>query len=92
MSLSHKGVVKKLKALVVPEGWKESPLLRNCFPLVLNVEGRWTEDATVRRDDDLGLRLLHSTSFCALKSGALWDQDGEASKNNSSVHRLKSEK
>ena len=29
--------------------------MRNCFPLVLNAEGRWTEDAMVRLDDDLGL-------------------------------------
>ena len=55
VSLSRKGVVKKLKALGVPEGWKKSPLLRNCFPLVLNTEGCWLEDATVRLDDDLGL-------------------------------------
>lgn len=55
VSLSRKGVVRKLKALGVPEGWKKSPLLRNCFPLVLNAEGRWTEDAKVRLDDDLGL-------------------------------------
>ncbi len=55
MSLSRKGVVKKLQKLGVPEGWKKSPLLRNCFPLVLNAEGRWTEDAMVRLDDDLGL-------------------------------------
>ena len=55
VSLSHKGVVHKMKALGVPEGWKKSPLLRNCFPLVLNTEGRWTENATVRLDDDLGI-------------------------------------
>ena len=54
-SLSRKGVVKKLRALGVPEGWKKSPLLRNCFPLMLDAKGRWTEDATVRLDDDLGL-------------------------------------
>jgi CRISPR-associated endonuclease/helicase Cas3 len=55
VSLSRKGVVKKLKAVGVPEGWKKSPLLRNCFPLVMNAQGHWTEDATVRLDDDLGL-------------------------------------
>ena len=55
MSLSRKGVVKKLRALGVPEGWKKSSLLRNCFPLVLNAEGCWTMDVTVRLDDDLGL-------------------------------------
>ncbi|MCI0421209.1 MAG: CRISPR-associated helicase Cas3', partial [Acidobacteria bacterium] len=55
VSLSRKGVVKKLQALGVPEGWKKSALLRNCFPLVLNDQGRWSEDAIVRLDDDLGL-------------------------------------
>lgn len=55
MSLSRKGVVKKLKSLGVPEGWKKSPLLRNCFPLMINTMGYWIEDSTVRMDDDLGL-------------------------------------
>ena len=55
LSLSRKSVVTKLKASGVPEGWKKSPLLRNCFPLVLNREGRWIEDVTVRLDYDLGL-------------------------------------
>jgi CRISPR-associated endonuclease/helicase Cas3 len=55
ISLSNKKVVIPLKKLGVPEGWKKSPLLRNCFPLVLNEQGCWTEDATVRLDDDLGL-------------------------------------
>ncbi|MCZ7626723.1 MAG: hypothetical protein M5R38_13925 [Candidatus Methylomirabilis sp.] len=55
VSLSQKSVVKKLKASGVPEGWKASPLLRNCFPLVLETDGRWTVDAPVRLDDDLGL-------------------------------------
>ncbi|MCA9467003.1 MAG: hypothetical protein KC643_16370, partial [Nitrospira sp.] len=55
MSLSRTGVVKKLKALGVPEGWKKSPLLRNCFPLTLETDGHWTVDTTVRLDDDLGI-------------------------------------
>lgn len=55
VSISRKGVVKKLRALGVPEGWKKSPLLRNCFPLMLNAQGCWIEDAKVRLDDDLGL-------------------------------------
>lgn len=54
-SISRKGVVKKLRALGVPEGWKKSPLFRNCFPLTVDAQGRWTEDAKVRLDDDLGL-------------------------------------
>jgi CRISPR-associated endonuclease/helicase Cas3 len=55
VSLSRKGVVKKLQALGVPAGWGKSSLLRNCFPLLLDAGGRWAEDATVRLDDDLGL-------------------------------------
>lgn len=55
VSLTRKGVVQKLKKLGVPEGWKESSLLRTCFPLQLTAEGRWTKDHTVRLDEDLGL-------------------------------------
>lgn len=55
MTLSRNGVVKKLKSMGVPEGWKESPLLRNCYPLIMNTEECWIEDSTVRMDDDLGL-------------------------------------
>jgi len=55
ISLSRKGVVKKIKTRGVPDGWKKSPLLRNCFPLALDVQGCWTEDSKVRLDDDLGL-------------------------------------
>jgi len=55
MSLSRKGIVKKLQAQGVPAGWKESSLLRNCFPLLLDAEGRWAVDAKVRLDDDVGL-------------------------------------
>jgi len=55
VSLSRKGVVKKLKGVGIPQGWKKSPLLRNCFPLMLNQQGCWIEDETVRLDDDLGV-------------------------------------
>lgn len=55
VSLSRKGVVQQLRKLGVPEGWKESSLLRNCFPLRLNADARWVEDITVRLDEDLGL-------------------------------------
>lgn len=55
MSLSRKGIVKKLQAQGVPAGWKESSLLRNCFPLFLDIEQRWALDAKVRLDNDLGL-------------------------------------
>lgn len=55
MSLSRIGVIRKLKARGVPEGWKKSSLLRNCFPLMLDADSRWTEDMAVRLDEDLGL-------------------------------------
>ena len=55
VSLSRKGVVNKLKRLGVPVGWKKSSLLRNCFPLLLDKDGRWVDDTAVRVDDDLGL-------------------------------------
>ncbi|MFH1217306.1 MAG: CRISPR-associated helicase Cas3' [Pseudomonadota bacterium] len=55
VNLSRKGVVKKLQASGVPEGWKKNSLLRNCFPLLLNDGGRWKMDETVRMDDELGL-------------------------------------
>ena len=55
VSLSRNGVVQQLRKLGVPEGWKESSLLRNCFPLRLDVDGRWVENTTVRLDEDLGL-------------------------------------
>ena len=55
MSLARKSVVQKLRKLGVPEGWKESSLLRNCFPLTLNADGRWTADLTVSLNGDLGL-------------------------------------
>jgi CRISPR-associated endonuclease/helicase Cas3 len=55
VSLSRQVVVRKLRGGGVPEGWAKSPLLRNCYPLVLDAAGRWVEDSTVRLDGDLGL-------------------------------------
>jgi CRISPR-associated endonuclease/helicase Cas3 len=55
MSITRKGVVGTLLRVGVPEGWHTSPLLRNCFPLVLDKEARWVMDASVRLDDELGL-------------------------------------
>ncbi len=55
MNLSRTGVVKKLQQQGVPEGWKKSALLRNCFPLCLAEQGHWLMDATVWLDNDLGL-------------------------------------
>lgn len=55
MSLSRKGIVKRLQAQGVPEGWKKSALLRNAYPLRLDAEARWIEDPFVRLSDELGL-------------------------------------
>ncbi len=55
VSLSRKGVVARLKTQGIPEGWRESSLLRNCFALVLRPDGQWVEDPSVRLDEDLGL-------------------------------------
>lgn len=55
VSLSRKGVVAKLKSAGIPDSWKKSPLLRNCFPLILDADGHWSADITVRLDEDLGI-------------------------------------
>jgi len=55
VGISRKGAVLSLQKLGVPESWKKSPLLRNCFPLVINDRGYWLEDDSVRLDDGLGL-------------------------------------
>ena len=55
VNISRKGVVRKLKKFGVPDSWSKSSLLRNCYPLVLDSQMSWTEDSTVRLDDDLGL-------------------------------------
>lgn len=65
LSLARKGVVKKLKQSGVPEGWKSSPLLRNCYPLRLDEQGHWMEDKTVRLDDELGLVYETKEAECA---------------------------
>lgn len=53
-TLSNPRVVKKCKSMGIPEGWKKSALLRNCYPLVMNNAGRWILDEAVSLDDDLG--------------------------------------
>lgn len=55
ISISQFGVVKKLQTISVPEGWKKSTLLHTCFPLILDDQGRWCEDISVRLDNELGL-------------------------------------
>ena len=53
--VSRKGVVCKLEAVGIPQGWRKSPLLRNCYPLELDDQGLWEKDTRVRLNDDLGL-------------------------------------
>ncbi len=55
VSITRKNVVKQLKAQRVPDGWKKSPLLRNCYPLCLDTDGRWLVNALIWLDADLGL-------------------------------------
>lgn len=55
VSISRKNAVNKLKKQGVPEGWRKSALLRNCYPLILGVNNRWQGDVNIRLDDDLGL-------------------------------------
>ena len=54
VTLSRPSVVRKLFSLGVAMGWKDSALLRSCYPLQLDAEGHWLEDPTVRLDRDLG--------------------------------------
>ncbi len=55
ISVSRKGIVKLLQSAGVPEGWKKSTLLRNCYPLRLDSESRWTLDPSIQLCDELGL-------------------------------------
>lgn len=55
MSVSRKAVVGKLMADGVPDGWRKSPLLRNCYPLHMDADHRWYKDAGVYLDEELGL-------------------------------------
>ncbi len=54
-NLSRVRMVKKLQLLGVPEGWRKSPLLRNCYAWVLDTVGHWVEDSAVRLDENLGV-------------------------------------
>lgn len=55
LSVSRRSVIGALVSLGVPTGWTTSPILRNCYPLILDSSGRWKEDSAVRLDDELGL-------------------------------------
>jgi CRISPR-associated endonuclease/helicase Cas3 len=55
MSVSRKGIIKHLQSAGVPEGWKKSTLLRNCYPLRLDAESRWITNPSIQLSDELGL-------------------------------------
>lgn len=55
MSLARKGIVTKLKAAGIPEGWKKNPLLRNAYPMMLNEINQWVDDTSAQLDAELGL-------------------------------------
>ena len=55
MNLSRKSIVKRLQAQGVPEGWRQSALLRNAYPLRFDPEARWIEDSQVHLSNELGL-------------------------------------
>jgi CRISPR-associated endonuclease/helicase Cas3 len=63
LRVARKSVVHQLKQQGLLETWQQSPWLRNSFPLCLNEQDEWTEDATVRLDAQLGLvyAATHST-------------------------------
>lgn len=55
VAVSRKHAVQRLSQLNVPVAWRESPLLRNCYPLKLDSDGRWCELQSVYLDSALGL-------------------------------------
>ncbi|MEF3192827.1 MAG: CRISPR-associated helicase Cas3' [Halothiobacillaceae bacterium] len=55
MSVSRNDIVKTLQRAGVPEGWKKSTLLRNCYPIQFDAESRWIIDPSVQLSDELGL-------------------------------------
>jgi CRISPR-associated endonuclease/helicase Cas3 len=55
VSLARKGVVKKLRSKGIPEAWKKDSLLRNYYPMVLDENGIWNEDNTVKLDKEYGI-------------------------------------
>lgn len=65
MTLSRKSIVKRLHAQGVSEGWRQSALLRNAYPLCLDAETRWIEDPKVQLSSELGLIYENKETECA---------------------------
>lgn len=55
ISITKVGVVRTLVTKGVPDNWQKSPLLRNCYPLLLDEKNCWIEDLSVKLDEELGL-------------------------------------
>ena len=55
VSLSRKCVVQKFQKLGVPQTWQQSSILRNCYPMFMDLNGRWIEDGCIRLDQELGV-------------------------------------
>lgn len=55
INISRRSHVGKLEKEGVPEEWKKRPLLRSCYPMKLDQEGRWELDKAVKLDSELGL-------------------------------------
>lgn len=55
VSLSRKSVVRKFRSKGIPETWKMDSLLRNYFPMILDDDGIWKEDDTVKLDKEYGI-------------------------------------
>lgn len=55
MTVSRPWIVKKLVTEGVPEGWRRSPLLRTCYPMLFDGAGQWLADSRVYLNAELGL-------------------------------------
>ena len=58
VSLSRKGVVGRIRNKGIPDGWKKSSLLRNCYPMIFDKDDIWCEDVSVKLDKELGIVYL----------------------------------
>jgi len=66
MSVSRKNIVMRLRKqdYGVPEGWRQSALLRNAYPLRLDAAKRWIEDPDVQLSSELGLVYSNKETKC----------------------------
>lgn len=55
VALTRYDVVRLMREQDIPEGWRKTPLLRNCYAMVFNEHSQWTENAGVRLDEELGI-------------------------------------